>query len=50
MIWRDDLCVVPKIQGRMEPVPSTLTELLGAFFEGSRFAAQIRERFASKMQ
>src|SRR5439155_26235328 len=30
--------------------PSMITELLGAFFEGSRFATQIRERFASKME
>jgi len=27
-----------------------ITELLGAFFEGSRFAAQIRERFTRKME
>ncbi len=50
MIWRDDRCVVPKIQGRTEAVPPIITELLGAFFEGSSFAAQIRERFASKMK
>src|SRR5947207_3310521 len=40
----------PKNSGTDGARPSMITELLGAFFEGSRFATQIRERFARKME